>query len=286
VNTYDDFPVSLYGEDNFDGACRSSAEEPEANVFSGSLKPFPESAEVVSTKFESPPVTVTKTDVLLDYVVKYAGCTTNKDALHTRAISRILARNGTFAETIEEAGGYPPLAEVTTDRVDGDGDGIPDAFELQLGTDPTVADSDGVHAASGYTWLEFYLNSAEVLGDWADLYPMPTVTTTTEAGSTTTTSSGSSTATGDSSNTSTPFSTPSGADDGIGAGQASGGDGDDDNSTLILGIVIAAVAVVILVVAVGVFSWRAGRASIRRADQGRPGSTQLRPGSRRRSQKY
>lgn len=53
----------------------------------------------------------------------------------------------------------PGTVNPGTVALDTDGDGIPDEVEVQMGTDPKVADSMNISAASGYTNLETWANS-------------------------------------------------------------------------------------------------------------------------------
>jgi hypothetical protein len=293
VTSDNGFPISLYGTDNIDNACRSDG-EPEANAFSGYKAPLPTGAQMVSTKFDTPPITVTKTADLRAHLFQYAGCTTHKDALHTRAITRIVDGDRSYVDSIGELGGFPTLTEATTDRVDGDGDGIPDSFEATLGTNPAVADSDGVHAASGYTWLEFYLNSAELLGDWATLHPMPSLTQAS-----TTPSIAASPGTTQAGQTQPSSTSPGGggttAATGAGDGQGTAGDasvGGDEDSSIVVPVVIASVAVLVVIVVVAFVFWRAGRNSVlktagaNRVPGSRPRSTRMNARVSRRSQQY
>jgi hypothetical protein len=54
--------------------------------------------------------------------------------------------------------GGPGSLNGGTPATDTDGDGIPDAAERQLGTDPNTKDSTKLHS-SGYTYLEVWANS-------------------------------------------------------------------------------------------------------------------------------
>ena len=65
---------------------------------------------------------------------------------------------------------------------DTDGDGIPNAFEAILGTNPSVADDDGDIDMDGYTNIEEFLNMVDVIVGYT-VTPVSGLTTT-EAGGT------------------------------------------------------------------------------------------------------
>ena len=72
-------------------------------------------------------------------------------------------REGEVIDDPSEVGGWPRLASGTP-PVDSDHDGMPDAWERELGLDPEdPADRNGDVAGNGYTNLENYLN--ELAGD-------------------------------------------------------------------------------------------------------------------------
>lgn len=72
---------------------------------------------------------------------------------------------GGFVDTQRAVGGWPSTAGGRPE--DSDGDGIPDVWERQYGLDPAdAADGAKTDPASGYTWLERYLNS--LVGSIAD----------------------------------------------------------------------------------------------------------------------
>lgn len=54
---------------------------------------------------------------------------------------------------------YSPIGAMSGVPSDGDDDGIPDAFEMELGSNPAAADQNGDLDGDGYTNLEEYLNS-------------------------------------------------------------------------------------------------------------------------------
>ena len=66
---------------------------------------------------------------------------------------------GGLIDTQRAVGGWPEYRQADAPE-DGDGDGIPDAWERLHGLDPAdPEDGARVDAGSGYTWLERYLNS-------------------------------------------------------------------------------------------------------------------------------
>lgn len=73
---------------------------------------------------------------------------------------------GGFVDTQRAVGGWPEYRQAAAPE-DSDGDGIPDVWERQYGLDPAdAADGAKTDPASGYTWLERYLNS--LVGSIAD----------------------------------------------------------------------------------------------------------------------
>ena len=66
---------------------------------------------------------------------------------------------GGLVDTQRAIGGWPEYRQSPAPE-DSDGDGIPDVWERQRGLDPAdAADGAKIDPASGYTWLECYLNS-------------------------------------------------------------------------------------------------------------------------------
>lgn len=97
-------------------------------------------------------------------VLERAGATLpRRDAVDERVIASVHDRKGKVIDDPSEAGGWPRLASGTP-PVDSDHDGMPDAWEHELGLDPEdPADRNGDVTGDGYTNLEDYLN--ELAGD-------------------------------------------------------------------------------------------------------------------------
>ena len=103
-------------------------------------------------------------------VLAWAGASLERDAVDERIVRD--ARTGTatvadggngstggLIDTQRAVGGWPEYRQADAPE-DGDGDGIPDAWERLHGLDPAdPEDGARVDAGSGYTWLERYLNS-------------------------------------------------------------------------------------------------------------------------------
>ncbi len=87
--------------------------------------------------------------------LKNAGANpTDRDPVDRRLIEAIIQGKGGLVDSVEDAGGYVPLADFTPPE-DSDSDGLPDAFEALHGTDIAPnGDEDG----DGYTNIEEYLN--------------------------------------------------------------------------------------------------------------------------------
>jgi pectate lyase len=97
-------------------------------------------------------------------VLERAGATLpRRDAVDERILAEVRERDGEVIDDPSEVGGWPRLASGTP-PADSDHDGMPDAWERELGLDPDdPADRNGDVTGNGYTNLENYLN--ELAGD-------------------------------------------------------------------------------------------------------------------------
>jgi hypothetical protein len=92
-------------------------------------------------------------------VLAGAGASLVRDAVDARIVADVKAGTGGIIDAVAEVGGWPAHKSLAAPP-DTDGDGMPDAWEISAGLDPTAkkdgaADPDG----DGYTNLEDYLNS-------------------------------------------------------------------------------------------------------------------------------
>jgi hypothetical protein len=87
-----------------------------------------------------------------------------RDLADARVIASVRARSGRHIDSQQEVGGWPELA-AGRNPSDGDGDGMPDAWERAHGLDPGRADGNADRDGDGMTNLEGWLaaRAAEVM---------------------------------------------------------------------------------------------------------------------------
>ncbi len=107
-------------------------------------------------------------EIAYERVLSYAGASYKRDAVDIRVIDEV--RNGTHTyvgsktgklgliDSQNDVGGFPALA-AGTPPVDTDGDGMPDAWEIANGLDPTKNDANGRKLSAVYDNIEVYINS-------------------------------------------------------------------------------------------------------------------------------
>jgi hypothetical protein len=95
-------------------------------------------------------------------ILARAGASRPRDAVDARVIQYVQTRGGGLIDSEAEAGGWPEL-EKGRPWTDGDGDGMPDAWEQRQKLD-AANPGDGAqdHDGDGYTNLEEWL--AELAG--------------------------------------------------------------------------------------------------------------------------
>jgi hypothetical protein len=101
-------------------------------------------------------------------VVDHAGASLVRDAVDLRVIEEVRQGTATFNGSVsgwpglidsqEDVGGWPELESLPA-PVDTDGDGMPDAWEIARGLDPTVPNANGRNLSTAYDNLEVYINS-------------------------------------------------------------------------------------------------------------------------------
>jgi len=79
-----------------------------------------------------------------------------RDGVDARVMASVRTRGGSHIDSQQEVGGWPELASGTAEP-DGDGDGMPDAWERRHGFDPGAADGNGDRDSDGMTNLEAWL---------------------------------------------------------------------------------------------------------------------------------
>ncbi|KAL2817507.1 pectin lyase fold/virulence factor [Aspergillus cavernicola] len=146
-----------YVENNYydpdqDGTLNGSELGPSSSNYGG--------MEIIESKYAYPAVENLMTpDEVVSYVTENVGASLVRDSVDTRLIEEVLSYGAEGALiSDEETMGGPGDLDGGTAFTDTDGDGIPDDAEAELGTDPNVNDSMGLHS-SGYTYLEVWANS-------------------------------------------------------------------------------------------------------------------------------
>lgn len=111
----------------------------------------------VSEPFLAPPVTTTDAARAYDVVLADAGASRVRDAIDRRIVADVRDGTGQLIDDDADVGGFPELL-AGSPRADGDGDGMPDNFETQHGTDPSRVDANGDVDGDGYTNIEDWFN--------------------------------------------------------------------------------------------------------------------------------
>ncbi len=131
---------------------------------------------VASHEYPFTSTTTHTADVAYEKILRYGGCCLRRDAIDERVSNDV--RNGGYSyvsgsqgangstggliDTPDDVGGYVEYAATELEminKLDTDGDGIPDNWEDMYGLDPTNPDDARSTHKSGYPWLEYYLST-------------------------------------------------------------------------------------------------------------------------------
>jgi hypothetical protein len=115
---------------------------------------------VQAARYPYPLVTTTDAFTARDQVLAKAGAVLPaRDSVDQRIVNDVTNGTGKWINSPVEVGGWPVLASGSA-PVDSDHDGMPDAWEVARGLNPTdPADGPQDTDNDGYTNLEAYLNS-------------------------------------------------------------------------------------------------------------------------------
>lgn len=125
----------------------------------------------------SVPVSAFPASTVFESVLYGAGARTPaRDEIDQRVVAEVRAGKGRIIDSVAEVRGWEVLArwEAGAAPADGDKDGMPDTWEQDRGLNPADPADGARLAASGYTWVEEYLNSLMPRGVASRVY-MPTV---------------------------------------------------------------------------------------------------------------
>ncbi len=105
------------------------------------------------------PVTTHTADQAYLRVINGAGALPwSRDSVDARMVQNLLGMSGSIIDSQTEVGGYPVLPPDSRPAGwDTDQDGMPDYWELAVGSDPQLANNNHTNS-DGYTDLEHYLN--------------------------------------------------------------------------------------------------------------------------------
>lgn len=103
------------------------------------------------------PLATEAADVAYARVLAGAGASHARDAVDAKVVAGVTSRNGRIIDSVEQDGGWPMLQSMPA-PADGDGDGMPDAWERTNGLNPKKDDGAAI-GRDGWTNLERYLNS-------------------------------------------------------------------------------------------------------------------------------
>ncbi len=113
-----------------------------------------------SSAFELRPITTQSPEDALEAVLADAGARPwGRDGVDLRVVRDVQQGTGRRIDSQDDVGGWGSIAAGTRVR-DADGDGMPDDWERDNGTNPDQADNNGDADRDGYTNLENYLHWA------------------------------------------------------------------------------------------------------------------------------
>jgi hypothetical protein len=126
-----------------------------AAAFAGPLRQEP-----APFAFERPEPPLLPAREALEAVLRGAGASLARDAVDRRVVEQVRAQRGGLVDSPDAVGGWPPDPPAPPAAPDGDGDGLPDAWERARGLDPgDPADAARATLAPPWTDLEVYLDS-------------------------------------------------------------------------------------------------------------------------------
>jgi hypothetical protein len=109
-------------------------------------------------RFDFPEVETTDAKTAYHQVLADAGASLARDGVDNRLVNQVTQQTGKIINSQKKVGAWPELVSGQLQR-DQDGDGLPDAWELQHGMDPRdPSDARADSNADGHTNLEEYHN--------------------------------------------------------------------------------------------------------------------------------
>ncbi|MGI5818912.1 MAG: SUMF1/EgtB/PvdO family nonheme iron enzyme [Armatimonadota bacterium] len=141
-----------------------TADDPETRIM-GTIAPehTPPPGHVIAAEpIDTPPVTTHPASEVLDAVLAHVGATLPvRDVIDDRIVREVRDGSGRIIDSQWEVGGFAEYAAAEP-PVDTDGDGMPDAWEIEHGLDPNdPADGPQDLDGDGYTNVEEYLNGTD-----------------------------------------------------------------------------------------------------------------------------
>lgn len=131
---------------------------------------------IADREFTVRPTTTHTAEIAYEKVLYYGGCCLRRDAIDERVVNDVRTGGYSYAvgnqgsngstggliDAPEDVGGYVEYTATEQElrnKLDSDGDGIPDNWEQMYGLDPfDPNDALEIHK-SGYSWLEYYLST-------------------------------------------------------------------------------------------------------------------------------
>lgn len=150
--------VGLYLDGNI-AATRPTDSHPQHAILSSIDVPGATAENVLSSSpiLTDAMSTATSAAAAVRHVLASAGAFP-RDAVDQRQVDSFLNNTGAFVRLAADVGGLPTIVGGTP-PLDEDGDGMPDAWEIQNSHNPLVADDSEDADQNGYTAIEEYINS-------------------------------------------------------------------------------------------------------------------------------